>query len=265
MKQVATIFAVIYFFTFSGYAMAELKESLILYFDFEEGKGIEVTDKSANKTIGELKGANVKWMDGKPGKAVDFIPSVWLEIKESEHLTLVDEGTISAWVNIRSSSPSKWRPVVAKGGTTDKNVNYVLDVRENAPRLYIGNGTDPAACYDESKKIDFDKWHFIAGTFDGKQMKLFVDGDFTVTFTQPFKPKENIDMLSVGSYSLDQANNSPNGMIDNVAVFKKALSKDELATIMNGGLKGVLAIASENKLTTTWGNIKGKSEKRFLF
>jgi len=47
------------------------------------------------------------------------------------------------------------------------------------------------------------------------------------------------------------------GIIDDVGLFNKALSADDIKNIMNDGLSSTLAVVSSlGKLTTTWAEIK---------
>ena len=239
---------------------ADLAEGLILYLSFEEDKGEEeVIDRSENEHNGVLQGVPLpEQVPGYREKALSFEPGGWVEVPHSDSLDLTDAGTVAAWVNIRPSSPTIWRAVVSKANTgQDAMMNYTLDVRENAPRFYFGDGAASLSAYNESAKISFDTWHFIAGTFDGEKVKLFVDGEFTVEVAQTIEPRPNAEIFTVGAYS-GGAGNSPNGMIDEVAVYNRALSEDELKKLMEEGLKGILAVRHPGKLTTTWGHVKAQ-------
>jgi len=239
---------------------ADLAEGLMLYFSFDEDKGEEeVLNRSENDNNGILQGAPLpERVTGKSGKALSFEAGGWVEVPHSDTLALTDAGTVAAWVNIQPSSPTKWRAVVSKANTgADAMMNYTLDVRENAPRFYFGDGIGSLYAYDESAKISFDTWHYIAGTFDGKQVKLFVNGKFTKEVAQTLNPRPNQEIFSVGAYSRG-AGNSPNGMIDEVAVYNRALSEDELTKLMEEGLKGIQSVRPLDKLATTWATIKSQ-------
>ena len=54
-----------------GVSQAQVEESLVVYFDFEEGTGKTVNDLSGNDTHGKLEG-DTGWTEGKFGKAVTF-------------------------------------------------------------------------------------------------------------------------------------------------------------------------------------------------
>jgi hypothetical protein len=46
------------------------------------------------------------------------------------------------------------------------------------------------------------------------------------------------------------------GIIDDVGLFNKALSIDDIKTIMKEGLSSMLAVSPSDQLTLTWAEIK---------
>ena len=48
------------------------------------------------------------------------------------------------------------------------------------------------------------------------------------------------------------------GMLDDMALFNRALSGDEVEEIMNEGLETVMAVTPQNRLTVMWGRIKSR-------
>ena len=48
------------------------------------------------------------------------------------------------------------------------------------------------------------------------------------------------------------------GMLDDMALFNRALSGKEVEEIMNEGLKTVMAVTPQNRLTVMWGRIKSR-------
>ncbi len=56
-------------------------EALVLYYDFEEGRGDTVGDKSGNGNDATIKG-KLKWVDGKYGSALlfDFNPANYVDL-----------------------------------------------------------------------------------------------------------------------------------------------------------------------------------------
>ena len=49
------------------------------------------------------------------------------------------------------------------------------------------------------------------------------------------------------------------GIVDEIAIFNKAINEDDIPNIMNDGLGkalGIAAVDSSGKMTATWGKIK---------
>ena len=49
------------------------------------------------------------------------------------------------------------------------------------------------------------------------------------------------------------------GMVDDIALFKRDLTKVEILEIRDSGLERALAIFPKGKLATVWGKVKGVS------
>jgi hypothetical protein len=47
------------------------------------------------------------------------------------------------------------------------------------------------------------------------------------------------------------------GLMDELSLWKRALTQDEIKTIMEKGLEFLLPVSPAGSLTTTWGSIKG--------
>jgi hypothetical protein len=69
---------------------------------FDEGKGDTAKDSSGNKNDGKFKG-DLKWVDGKFGKALEFpgVDENFVEVPHDDSLTLTTF-TFAAWVKLPS-------------------------------------------------------------------------------------------------------------------------------------------------------------------
>lgn len=106
-----------------------------------------------------------------------------------------------------------------------------------------------------------DEWSFVALTWDGTTLKLYVDGKM-VKDSKLGKP-DFTKVHNQGAIWLAQWKGGTGwdfkGVIDEVGVFNAALSDNDLKSIMNNGLDkslGITAVSTECKMTTTWGYIK---------
>jgi hypothetical protein len=88
-------------------------------------------------------------------------------------------------------------------------------------------------------------------------MKVYVDGDLAVEHAEAFNFTGTNDQdLRIGCAKDRPQYTFDNGMIDDAAIWSRALSEGEIKQAMGGEL---LAVTPKNKAATTWGNIKQRT------
>ena len=97
----------------------------------------------------------------------------------------------------------------------------------------------------------------MAGTYDGKAIKAYVNGALEGQAVEAGKPDNpQAEPLRIGAVNGIPAK----GIVDEVAIFNVALQEEDIIDIMNNGLQKTLkylSVESIGKLTATWGDIKG--------
>ncbi len=99
------------------------------------------------------------------------------------------------------------------------------------------------------------KWYHIIYTTNPEdgELKLYVDGVLEAEGAAGAQP-ENMDERRIGS---EHDGRFLNGMIDNVRIYNRVLTEDEV--MQNFEAKSdTLPVEPIDKLSTTWGKIKGK-------
>lgn len=226
------------------------RKTIVGLWTFDEGKGNTAEDSSGKGYDGSLEGAP-KWVEGKFGKALDFNGSDYVEIKDSAaNLSFggVEPFTISAWVNNRSGGT-----IVGKfnGGVIGA---YILIVgaggaavfhREVAPWGLNGALTLPQG-----------KWGHIAATYDGTDMKIFIEGKQDVTQARPAQNTDRATPVFIGARMTGGAPSEFYvGQLDEVALFNVALTPAQITEAMLG-LGGIQPVAPAGKVATVWGRLK---------
>jgi hypothetical protein len=94
-----------------------------------------------------------------------------------------------------------------------------------APRFWTYNGTTVTNCTGSTLSTGTN--YHIVGTYDGTNMKLYVNGSLanTVAFTASFPT--NANSLLVGSW--DTTTNYFDGRVDEAAVYNRALTAQEIS------------------------------------
>lgn len=239
MKQI--LFGMM-FFILSGLFVCQImsqQEGLLVgYWAFDEGKGDVVKDQSGKGNDGKIKG-EVKWVDGKFGKALEFTSGANVEIPDSDSLRDMDEYTIALWIKFNAFS-SDWNHFLEKDGSYGLTVNTGTgDFRytPNSGKIWI-----------ESKvKVEKDKWYYVTMTADDSGVSFYVNGKKESDSKEPIVFNNNVINISHGPQYVF------NGMIDEVKFWAIALTLDEI----NIAMKGIVAVEpSKKKLATTWAEVK---------
>lgn len=187
-----------------------------------------------------------KWVQGKSGKALEFASN---HVSIGTFSDYTDKVTIVAW--IKTPAAPAWSDIVC--GPCGDIIFTLKDHKLN----FAGQCANPIPHNTWSKTLlNDDKWHHVGGTYDGKQVNVYVDGQQEAS--NPAGGPFTTGLKSIGS-NADGSGEYYNGLIDEFAIFNVALTEDDIKTIMDKGLAralGIAAVSPSGKLTATWGSIK---------
>ena len=186
-------------------------------YTFDEGAGSVLRDRTGNGNDGRIHGARFVRSGG--GFALSFDgKDDAVVIQPSDSLKFDEAVTVEAWVLPLATGPNE--PGIVGGGTdvtTHLGLTYYSD---ESCYFYISHGANHC-----DAKIGKGKWRHLAGTFDGQTLKLYVDGQ-PVAQAKTKKSKVNSgDVYFIGR----GAHGFFNGLIDDVRLYGRALSADEIA------------------------------------
>ena len=146
---------------------------LVAAYSFDEGSGTTVADASGNGNGGALQGAS--WTSaGKFGSALSFNgTSARVRVEDSASLDLTSAVTLEAWV-FPAASQSGWRAVVQK-----EVDSYLLHASSGAGGLRPAAGVTVGGAVPTvfaPSALPVGAWSHLAMTFDGAQVRVFVNG-----------------------------------------------------------------------------------------
>ena len=259
MKQLLSCITLLaLMFIIVGYATADLAEGLVVYFTFDNVKGKTIVDDSGNGLDADII-ANTEIVKGKYGDAIRItaVGADCVNVPAADELKIEGEITMAAWINQDSwNTDAQWFDKNCHNGGEHtsygigafgdgKNFNMFLGTGNSRPRL------------EKPHALETKTWQYVVGTYDGAAMKIYVDGEVAAEQDQKIDFKGTNDQdLRIGC-SKDRPNYTfENGSIDEAAVWRRALSADEITEAMNGGL---LAVSPLDKAATTWGSIKSRT------
>ena len=247
MKQCA-IFGLLALILISVSAVCSAQE-LVLHLSFDELNGDVAKDRSEFGNDATFKG-KPKLIDGVFGQALEFDGKTSGQIPDHASLDIVNGITIEFWVIVKGGE------AIQSG--VEKGVAWVSGLY-NLAALYNG-GTIlqffdlPEPCNDDNigPSIQDGEWHFLAGTWDGKDILLYIDGELEAEMPCKGELKPNDDPLFIGARG--GSGRFLTGALDEIKVYNYALTKAELLKDMEAPV--TLHVDAQDKLTTVWARLK---------
>jgi Concanavalin A-like lectin/glucanases superfamily len=203
---------------------------LVAAYGFEEGTGTTTADSSGNGLTGTLSDAT--WTTaGKFGKALVFSGNdgSWVTVPNAPALGLTTGMTVEAWVKATGDLPD-WPTVVMK--EREGELTYVLYANSNTGQPNINYTSDGSEVnLNAGNHLAQNTWTHLAGTFDGATMRFYVNGQLvgSLATTAPIDLTDGV--LRIGGDSVWRGEEFP-GVIDEVRIYNRALSQQELQTDM---------------------------------
>ncbi len=247
MKQ-SLFFSALFFVLITMTAVGEAQE-LILHLSFDELAGDVAKDLSEFGNDATFKG-NPKLIDGVFGKALEFDGKTSGQIPDHASLDIVDGITIEFWAIVKGGE------AIQSG--VEKGIAWVSGLY-NLAALYNG-GTIlqffdlPDACNDDNigPSIQDGEWHFLAGTWDGNDILLYIDGELEAEMPCKGELVPNNDPLFIGARG--GSGRFLTGALDEIKMYNYALTKDELLKDMEEPV--TLHVDAQDKLATVWARLK---------
>ena len=232
-------------------------DGLILYFSFDDATNGTVVDETGGGNDGVIDGAEIATDqvvygngsllcdDGNDGVSVD-------SFKALEEYT---DNSYLFWLNFTDVNSGTWNQIIAKKAPGSDRSPGIWTCNRASLHIHYrfnpGNqGTLCAGPDGEDDEFAVGDWHHIAGVKEGDKLKFYVDGEEVVEQTVPASHAQGAEKLYIGKTGYTSAL----FYIDDLYVYDRAVSADEVAIVMDGGL--LTPVEPQNKLATTWGQLK---------
>ena len=248
--------------------------SAVVALSFDEGEGKRSVDLSRNGNIATLKGG-ATWGKGKFGGGIVLDgEDGYVEVPNANDAWAFgdDDFTIAAYVLMDQRGKDRRYNIM---GYTSALLDAVFwdgwwfRLRHccAGEQLYFhfcigcggggGGGTDMGP--QVPGRYKYMEWHHYAMGRSGNKMRMFYDGKLIgeKDWTTSIKAGNAKGApLNIGRTAKPRDEHYLDGMVDDVAVFKVALSEEDLQQLTEEGLADALAVSTPGKLVTTWAHIK---------
>jgi len=155
--------------------------------------------------------------DGGADGAGDYVEAIEMASGELRALT------IATWVKPLSLPSGEIMRFVTLG---DDRAVLRYDGTQGVGQLHFYVKTEAAFHHLRlDGALDAGDWHHVAGAYDGAEMKLYLDGSLALTRTVEG------NVASVDTILLSHENETLHGLLDEVAVYRRALSGEEVEAL----------------------------------
>jgi hypothetical protein len=180
-----------------------------------------------------------QWVDGIVGKALDFDgENDFVDCGSDASLDFgTGDFTISAWIKSTGTAASKM--IVSKINVSTW-VGFALEREVSEIEFYV-NGTH--GNFTSCPIINDGEWHFIVVMRVGENIYLYVDGEYIQTLNNANYALNvnDANAFKIGKNDYAGINTFFDGLIDEVRIYKRALTEGEIKAIFNNQ-RGVIRV-----------------------
>jgi hypothetical protein len=209
---------------------ADTDPSLVGLWRLDDATGTVALDSSGNDNHGTLNGGP-EWVAGVLDGALSFDgQDDYVDCGNDSVFDITEQITLAIWVNANDIGNGQHNCWLGKGDTA-----YAIKHQSgNNIEFFIYNGDWNSINYTSGIDNLGGEWHHMAGTFDGTQLVLYIDG-------QEVDNLPLVTSISTASHSVTLAENSQatgrffDGMLDDARIYNRALTAAEILVVMEGG------------------------------
>ncbi|HEX8040797.1 MAG TPA: LamG-like jellyroll fold domain-containing protein [Chryseosolibacter sp.] len=208
----------------SPWSFTAAASSLAAYWKMDEGGGKILSDDSGNGNNATITGLP-KWMTGISGYALVLNGSnQYASAPDAQTLDITKGITLAAWVRPERKENQK---IIMKGDQNSAD-GYELSLLRNGRVSFAINQHTSTLRVNSNTTYADKKWIHIAGTFNGTELKIFINGaqSNSITVASPVVIGANGLALYLGRNT--NGTNYFKGALDEVRVYNYALSAAEV-------------------------------------
>jgi hypothetical protein len=211
-----------------------LKTNLVAYYPYDG------TSTDIFAAHNQIKIGSTTFSQGKVGQAVNFgSNNTGNRLRNTDSIGINGGAiSISAWVNV-TTAPSNQAYTFVDVDSGANNIGYYLEYADvgGAKSVYFGRdklcvAVDLASA---TTTLATGTWYNLTGTFNGSLLSLYINGALQSTSTTAGGNGTcNQDEIETGSRN-NGVTNKYSGLIDEVSIWRKALTPEDASYLYNGG------------------------------
>lgn len=231
---------------------ADLKEGLVSYWPLDEIQGSKTPDLISGYDMEIFNLTSDDVVEGRYGSAFSFenarntilsrIHEPGDDLPANKH----ESFSISMWVNVAGQGQNDLR-VFSEGSDENNNPLFNIGTHNQGANgtvdFFIRNSGWSTVGHIYSEQEAFDsEWRHLLFVQDGPTRSLYVDGqlDSLAITDRPEEGEFPVNNTSIGGIQRSVQSHWVTGLIDEVAIWKRALTEDDIAELNDSGMDTVL-------------------------
>ena len=204
-------------------------------------------DNNALDLIGTNEGTLVNgatYAAGLVGQAFSFDGvNDYVNVPHNASLSFNSTGPMSFDLWVYRTSTSNGQHILSKRtgcGSDDMNYLLVYDRVFHNGLCFVGTdaGGNLICTTGGESDLPLNTWTHIAGTFDGNDLKLYINAELVGTKTNAVMGPVNAVPLTIGAMGGCVETYPFGGLVDELEIFNRTLTAEEIAAIYNAGSAG---------------------------
>jgi hypothetical protein len=201
--------------------------TLVGYWNMAEGTGTVIHDSTKNGLNATT--GNSSWVDGRFDYGINLNTTKYVTIPYSHELDYFDGLTISAWIY-----PTSWGTYnfIVNKGWQSSGAFLLYFANDGVLNFAVRDSVGQKVATSGSSHLILNQWYYIAATYQkdvDNGVKLYVNG-------QEFNGTQRTLNESLSKNSDIQISNNAyplNGVIDEVRIYNRTLSKTDITNLYN--------------------------------
>lgn len=192
-------------------------------------------DESSNGNNGIVNGA-ILTSDrfGIPNSAYDFDGNSNITVSSNQNFDLVDGLSLVTWIKPETVTPNNQMGIAGKGNMQVRN--YDLFIIQNSKIRWTVEGLS-TPYVEGSTSLQTGQWYLVVGVYEKDQsLKIYIDGVLDAQVSSTGSPLPSTSGFAIGCQGSNSCNSNSvpfDGKIDDIRVYNRALTADEVSILAN--------------------------------
>jgi hypothetical protein len=221
-----------------------LLDGLVGYWRLDDGPDSSTAHDSSgwgnNGTLVDLAPATAWAMRGSTNGTLSPQGMGYVNVVPSTSIdSITDQTTVAAWIFLQGNVVDFATAISRQLGSTYRQQYHLSVNGDYQPALYLDTPQSGQVVMFGAATVPQQTWVHLAATYDGSMARLYLDGSMidSVRASGAFAPETNPVVLGGNGNGPDRVvSEQVPGQLDEIMLYRRALSADEIARIAKGAL-----------------------------